>query len=197
MSYKYRPKEIRIKLTKMRLILLCTLIILGSVFIAFLPNIRSWYLSLQPIRKINYHGVPMEFREDLKLAKKISVIPNEESVKRIFWSDSIDRVTIAVLNTTNETSLIGVEAYEITFKLSTFYTLMNARTEIKGKEVSFVSEVRGNSTNPVIYIIPPVIANETLVKVENYTVYISGKTLKDLDLATIKFLMIVLGINIS
>jgi hypothetical protein len=33
-----------------------------------------------------------------------------------------------------------------------------------------------------------------LVKAENYTIFISGKTLKDLDLATIKFIAIVLGI---
>jgi hypothetical protein len=98
------------------------------------------------------------------------------------------------LNFTNETNVIGVEAVEITFKLSSFYSIAALPVVIKGKEIGSFYEISGNSTHPVIIIIPPAIANETLVRAENYTVFISGKTLKDLDLATIKFISVVLGI---
>jgi len=138
----------------------------------------------------------MEFREDLRLAKNIQVYPNESYLKQVFWRRDIERISLAILNSTNQTNLIGVEAYEITFKLTAFYSLNKVPIEIKGKEVSNIYELKGNSTNPVIIIIPPSLANETLVRAENYTVYISGKSLKDLDLATVKFLMVILGIEV-
>jgi hypothetical protein len=139
-------------------------------------------------------GVPMKFREDIRLAKNIEVYPNETYLKSIFRSKEIKGITIGILNFTNQTNIIGVEAVEITFKLSSFYSIAALPVVIKGKEIESFYEISGNSTNPVIIIIPPAIANETLVRVENYTVFISGKTLKDLDLATIKFISVVLGI---
>jgi len=138
----------------------------------------------------------MEFREDLRLAKNIQVYPNESYLKQVFWRRDIERISLAILNSTNQTNLIGVEAYGITFKLTAFYSLNKLSPEVKGKEVSSIYELKGNSTNPVIIIIPPSLANETLVRAENYTVYISGKSLKELDLATVKFLMVILGIEV-
>ena len=194
MAYKYVPKEVKIKLTKMKIIAFATVAILLTFLYVYYPYLQKWYQSTQPLTEINYFGVPMKFREDIRLAKNIEVYPNETYLKSIFRSREIKGITIGVLNFTNETNIIGVEAVEITFKLSSFYSIAGLPVAIKGKEIGSLYEISGNSTNPVIIIIPPSIANETLVKAENYTVFISGKTLKDLDLATIKFIAIVLGI---
>ena len=43
----------------------------------------------------------------------------------------------------------------------------------------------------------PVYANETAVRNEGHVTYISGKTFEELDLATVKFLMVVLGIDME
>lgn len=188
---------VKIRLTKERLIALSVFILTSIAIILLYPHLYSLYKSTQPIKKIVYFNVPMEFREDLRLAKNISVIPNEDSIRRIFWNRGLKKITIAVLNSTNQTSLIGVEAYEITFKLTTFYTIKRMNVEIKGREISEVYEISGDSSNPVIVIIPPELANETSVRVEDYNVYISGKSLKELDLATIKFIMIVLHLELE
>jgi hypothetical protein len=194
MAYKYVPKEVKIKLTKMKIIAFATVAILLTFLYVYYPYLQKWYQSTQPLTEINYFGVPMKFREDIRLAKNIEVYPNETYLKSIFRSREIKGITISVLNFTNETNIIGVEAVEITFKLSSFYSIAGLPVAIKGKEIGSLYEISGNSTNPVIIIMPPSIANETLVKAENYTVFISGKTLKDLDLATIKFISVVLGI---
>lgn len=188
---------VKIRLTKERLIALSVFILTSIAIILLYPHLYSLYKSTQPIKKIVYFNVPMEFREDLRLAKNISVIPNEDSIRRIFWNRGLKKITIAVLNSTNQTSLIGVEAYEITFKLTTFYTIKRMNVEIKGREISEVYEISGDSSNPVIVIIPPELANETSVRVEDYNVYISGKSLKELDLATIKFIMTVLHLELE
>jgi len=194
MAYKYVPKEVRVKLTKMKIIAIVMITLVLTILYFSYPYLKEWYLSMKPITEINYFGVPMKFREDIRLARSIEVYPNETYVKSIFRSKELKSVTIGILNHTNQTNIIGVEAVEITFKLSSFYSLASMPVIIKGKEIGSISEIIGNSTNPVIIIIPPSIANETLVRVENYTVFISGKTLKELDLATIKFITLILGI---
>ncbi|MGC8993516.1 MAG: hypothetical protein ACP5JK_01955 [Candidatus Aenigmatarchaeota archaeon] len=193
-KYKYIPKEVRMKITKKRIIIFSIAAILLTLLYVSFPYIQEWYKSSQPLTEINYFGVPMKFREDIRLAKNIPVYPNDDYIKSIFRNKDLKGITISILNTTNQTNIIGVEAVEITFKLSTFYNLAGLPIAIKGKEVSSFFQIQGNKTNPVIVIIPPIAANETVVRAENYTVIISGKNLKDLDLATIKFITIVLGI---
>ncbi|MEM0333596.1 MAG: hypothetical protein QXX30_04035 [Candidatus Aenigmatarchaeota archaeon] len=196
MVEKKKNDDIKINISIKRVTILATTLFIIFAIYFYYPQIYNWYKYSQPVKKIVYFNVPMEFREDLRLAKNIGVYPNEEIIREIFWNQELNRITIAVLNTTNETHYIGVEAYEITFKLTSFYTLNGLSVEIKGKEVSDILELKGNYTNPVIYIIPPVIANEALVRIENYTVFISGKSLKELDLATIRFIITVLGIRV-
>ena len=194
MTYKYIPKEVKIKLTKMKIVAFAIIPIASTILYIFLPYLKDWYQSTKPLTEINYFGVPMKFREDIRLARDIVVYPNETYVKSIFRNSNIKGITIGILNYTNETNLIGVEAVEITFKLSTFYSLIPMKVAIKGKEIGSLYEIEGNATNPLIIIIPPSIANETSVRAENYTVFIFGKSLKELDLATIKFITVVLGI---
>jgi hypothetical protein len=194
MAYKYVPKEVKIKLTKMKIIAFAIVAIALTIFIAALPYITEWYNSLQPITRVTYNGIIIKFRDDLKSARKVEVYPNESYLKSIFLNNSINEVIIGVLNSTNQTGIIGVEVWEISFKLSLFYSLNGLKVRLRGEQIEKYTDLVGNSTNPVIIIIPPAIANETLVKAENYTVFISGKTLKDLDLATIKFIAVVLGI---
>jgi hypothetical protein len=187
-------KEVKIKLTKIKIIAFVIIAISIAVLYISYPYLQKWYKSTKKITEINYFGVSMKFREDIRLAKSIEVYPNETYIKSIFRNKDIKGIIIGILNFTNQTNVIGVEAVEITFKLSSFYSLASLPVAIKGKEIGSLYEISGNSTNPVIIIIPPTIANETLVRAENYTIFISGKTLKDLDLSTIKFIAIVLGI---
>jgi hypothetical protein len=53
----------------------------------------------------------------------------------------------------------------------------------------------GKIQNPIIALVHPKYANETAVRNEGHVTYISGTNYKDFDLATIRFLMVVLGID--
>jgi hypothetical protein len=123
MAYKYVPKEVRIKLTKMKIIAFAIAAIIITIFIASLPYITEWYNSLQPITRVTYKGIIIEFRDDLRSARKIEVYPNESYLRSIFLNKSVNEVIIGVLNSTNQTGAIGVEVWEISFKLSLFYSL--------------------------------------------------------------------------
>jgi len=136
----------------------------------------------------------LQFRANLREASKVAVYPNESSIKSIFYNPAIKTVYICFKNTT-QNSLVAVEAWEISYKLKTFYLLVGLPVDFKGQEVSSYSQ-EGNSTSPVIVLIPPVDANETAVRAGNYTVYISGKDMHSFDLATEKFLMVVLDIKV-
>lgn len=188
--YKYTPKKVKIKVTKLKII---AFLIAAISFCVVYLEYPAIYKTLVPIKQINYYGVPLVFRQDLKQASTIPVYPNENALK-IFYDPKIKTIYIAFRNTT-QNSLVEVEAYEISYKLKIFYLLAKHPITIKGINVTSY-KINGNSTSPVIVLIPPVDANETAVKVSSYTIYIGGKNLHDFDLATEKFLMVVLGIKV-
>ena len=173
-------------------VILALLILIGFISIYF--GYKIYLQHFAPIKSVNYHGIPLEFRTDLREANKIPVYPNEKALN-IFYNPKIRKVYIVFRNTT-QNSLVEVEAWEIAFKLKTFYNLLRWPVEIKGANVTSYSQAKGNSTYPVIVLIPPVDANSTYVNVSNYTVFISGTDLHHFDLATNKFLMTVLGIKV-
>ena len=59
------------------------------------------------------------------------------------------------------------------------------------------ADLPGKIQNPIIALVHPKYANETAVRNDYHVTYISGKTHEEFDLATIKFLMIVLGIDLT
>jgi len=184
-------QKIKIKLTRERIIFAAiALLVFLAIYFAY-PTLYK----LLPVTTVNYHGHLLQFRADLREASKVAVYPNESSIKSIFYNPAIKTVYICFRNTT-QNSLVAVEAWEISYKLKTFYLLAGLPVDFKGQEVSSYSQ-EGNSTSPVIVLIPPVDANETAVRAGNYAVYISGKDMHGFDLATEKFLMVVLGIKVN
>jgi hypothetical protein len=102
---------------------------------------------------------------------------------------------VIVFKNTSDLSYVAVEAFEITYKLKTAYLRNNFSAKISAQEVeSFDNLPRENL---FIALVPPSISDETAIRVSNNVIFIKGENLEKLDLATVKFLMIILGIKID
>ena len=190
--------KVKIKLSKNILIFIVALvIILGSIFyyLFFLPK---------PLKTWNYKGLMLTFRSDLRESNKVPVYPGETQVYLDTMHPLVKNVTIAYKDV-GEYGYYATEAFEITYKMRLAYmNLVGSEEGSTFKVPPFDVEVveqyaylPGKIQNPIIALVHPVYANETAVRNEGHVTYISGKTYEELDLATTKFLMIVLGIELE
>lgn len=164
-------------------------------------------LAPEPITVWNYKGQLVRFRDDLRKADKIPVYPGETQVYLDTIHPLVDNVTIAFKDAgEGENGYYIVEEFEIITKMTLAYRNMLAGYPGKTMEdmpkfdavhVEQYANLPGKIQNPIIALVHPKHANETAVRNEGHVTYISGKTYEEFDLATIKFLMIILDVNYS
>lgn len=189
MAYESKLK-IRIKLKQLKPILIfLSIIFLLGLYYTLLPK---------PIYETSYKGTKIMFRADLREAKKIPVYPNEEILRRSLIHPLVKNVTIAFVPVENENDIYVVNAWEIVMKLYLAYEEIGIKPKFNGMNISSYEniELYGKIQNPLIVLIHPKYANETAVRVEDHTILISGKTKHELDLATVKFLIVSLRIKV-
>lgn len=137
----------------------------------------------------------MKFSTDLKKANAVPVYPNNDTVYDILWNLELKNLTIAYVNS-SDNSKVAVEAFDITYKMQLAYLMFGLDVGIKGEEIYSYENLSAARENPVIALVPPVFSNETLVKAEDNVIFIKAKSYEDFDLATTKFLMVALAINL-
>jgi len=171
---------------KQILIFFIILLAAGAVFLLdyFLPKYTY-----------NFHGIQMKFSTDLKKANSIAIYPNNDTVYDILWNLELRNLTIAYVNS-SDNGKVAVEAFDITYKLKWAYLMFGLDIGISGEEIDSYENLSATRDNPVISLIPPVFSNETLVEAEDNIIYIKARSYEDFDLATTKFLMAALSINI-
>jgi hypothetical protein len=164
----------------------------------------------EPITVIDYKGVTVAFRADLREAAKVPVYPGESEIYRDTMHQLAKNVTI-VFKDAGESGnpYYIVEEVELVNKLRIAYMLTFGTQADTGEfvpgdiptfdaqEVGSYENLPGKIQNPIIALVHPMYANETSVRNEGHVTYISGRNLKELDLATDRFLMIALGIDPS
>ncbi|MEM5766185.1 MAG: hypothetical protein QW423_00910 [Candidatus Aenigmatarchaeota archaeon] len=191
--------KVKLSLTRGRTIVLASLLLLALLAITLYP-----YISF-PIRSINYLGVNMNFRANLRDAKDVLVYPNEELVREEIMNQFIENITIVFKpGEDNVNSHYVLEVFEIVNKLAIAYKLRFAYIpNFNVVNVTSYENIRGTKDNPIIALIHPIYSNETVVKIEDHVIYIQGNNarnsmgqLKNFDLATVKFLMVALDIKI-
>jgi hypothetical protein len=180
-------ERIKIKISRNLAIFLALFLIIIFVIVYFKIS------EYKPLTTINYKGLVLQFRADLREANKIEA--DEEAIRKILWDKNIKNITIVFPNS-SDLELIGVESFEIAYKLRLAYLLEGYDVEIKGKDFSYPFSFE-SLPKPSIILIPPSLSNETFVKVEDSLIIISGKDEKDFDLATVKFLIVALGLKFS
>lgn len=186
----------RIELNKNQIVLIAVvsvLIILAYIAYNFLP---------QPIYKVDYNGNLLTFRADLREANKVPVYPNRVVLYYELRGGLAQNITIVFLPVEGENGIYSAEGFEITYKLGLLFKLIGKNVVFDSRNVSSYKYLPGKIQNPIIAIVPPRFANETAVRLDGHVVTISGlpdndvnNPYKNLDLATIKFLMVMLDID--
>jgi hypothetical protein len=151
--------------------------------------------SDKPVTRYTFQGVELSFRDDLRLAKNISLTPSEEAILYTVWNPDIQSINIVYMNTTDN-QFTAVNAFEVAFKLNVAYGQFSWFVDFKGEEVKSFDNLNASDENLVVIMVPPSLADETGVELERNIVYIKGKTRQEYDLATIKFIMAALNITV-
>ena len=127
--------------------------------------------------------------------------PDNETIYNMLWDFALDNITIVYVNS-SDNNKVQLEAFEIVYKMTLAYQhiayLNNVYKDIPfgSRVVDSYENLSGTPSNPLIALVPPVLSNETVVMEKDNVIYIKGKTMEEFDLATVKFLMVALAINL-
>ena len=175
---------------KKSLILIPLLALVGAaIYIAY---------QNQPITSVDYGGIVLNFRVDLREAKKIAISPSDLAVYLELMNPLVENITIVFKPATEGQKLYALEGFEISNKLGYGFILRDFNATIEAQNVSSYEGIYGTIANPIIMLVHPEYANETSITlVYPHTVIIKAKTEKDFDLVVAKFLMAALNIEIG
>jgi len=190
----------KIKVTRRRIIFLILFISIAALIVMIYPNLPF------PIYSIDYYGITLEFRINLRDARSIPVYPNEEAVQSKIMNELVENITIVFKpGSGQENAFYAVETHEIVYKLAVGYSeRFGYMPSFNVVNVTSYENLTGSPQNPVIVLISPIQSNETLVRLEGHIVFIQSKNstslteqLRNFDLATVKFIMTTLGISLN
>ncbi len=174
------------------------LVIFAAIAVIAIIGI-SYYTSGRPITRYDWDGTEIVFRDDLRLAKNVSVYPDENSVYSWIWHPDVYRVKIAYVPTEESSADNGALAtnmFEIRFKLDLAYGRQQWGNEFSTLELKSFENLSSANDTLIIALVRPSLSDKNGIEQNGNIVYIKGMTQKDLDLATMKFLMIAMNITV-
>ena len=155
--------------------------------------------SQKEITRYKFYGTEFQFRNDLRAAQTISLYPDYKSILDKVWDPNITKINIAYIPTaesSTENSMLSLSVIEIRFKLDIAYHEFNWANEFTGTELKSFDDINSTNDTLTIALVRPSLSDKTGVELHGNIVYIKGKTEKEFDLATTKFLMAALNITI-
>ncbi len=204
--------RIRLSIGKKAFLLLGFFVVLAGLAIV-LSNLRS--PKATEGSTIVYEGIPFSFEKFLKgvsleeVKKEIKLSQEEEKwLKETFLTNPSLKNVYIIFENTSQNSLVALGGIEIASKLTLLYTHQGRppvpvanytqfhEAQRKGMLTIFplhVTSVEGfenaSSESPAIALVPPVISNETGIKIKGYTVIIQGKSEEGFRKAVVRFLL--------
>jgi len=183
----------KIKTSSEKLFIAVVVLLLASVSFYY-------YLETKPLKIIDFGGYRFEFRDDIKAADKVPLFsPSEEYPRYMFETTFTPKIDIVYLESDNSTtnSLYALAGFELTYKLS-----------LIGKSKGLVKIFNATPTNTTvkpepepdtlrIMLIPPEFTDKTQVVVGENEIRIYGKDARDFDLAVIKAILVLSGIDVE
>ncbi len=166
------------------------LLIIVLIVVGFI----SLYLYLRPVKMVYYSGKPFFFRDDVKVAKRIEVYPDEKTLHDLFWNPDIKNITILFNPNVTESGYYYVETFELTYKLHSMYMLNGIKKNFNAVDVNTYENITSSSDVLKIVLVHPQLTDKTLVEGHDNVIYIHGKNYRDFDLATIKTILIAMGV---
>lgn len=202
-------KEVGAGTLKKVAIIACVAIALVAAYAFYALYYVPYVESPQPITIINYKNNTIEFRADLREAAKVPVYPNDQDVYLDTVHQLVKNVTIVFKDAgPTQNAYVELETIELYYKMTLAYQTSFGSVDpqtgavypmvlptFNVENVSSYENLPGKIQNPIIAIVPPMYANDTSVRNYGHVTYISGLTNEDLDLATVRFLMVELGIS--
>jgi hypothetical protein len=188
-------------------------IIAGLYFFLLLPK------GAQNPYQMKFANETLNFRANLEKASSVPVIPDDNSIRSAILSDNVGKISLSYVPNEEYNGFYAVDGFEITYKLviilKHYYGINGYVYEGDGKEnclffeetsknicissepVSSESDIISSGSEPVIFMSA---SNETSVSLKDNIIYLKGKdfsetgrTYTDLDMATDKFLMVLMG----
>jgi hypothetical protein len=149
-----------------------------------------------------FGGFKINFRADLTEAEKISVYPDEDTLRNVILNDMVEGIGIAYVPNETENSFYLAASFELAYKL----TIIN---RYYFNKVKFIDSISLNSTSdaldmarserPVILLLGPSRTNVTAVTVRDYLITAEGgsftetdRKYTDLDLTVDKILLVLM-----
>ena len=153
------------------------------------------YQKFKPTEYVNYKGQTFYFRDDIKEASKVEIYPDEKTVHDLFWNTNFTNITIIFKPLEKGSSYYMLESFELTYKLSTIYALNGISREFEGLSVDNYDEIINSDNELKIILVHPKLTDKTLVEAKDNLIFIYAKDYRDFDLATIKTILVAIGIN--
>ncbi|MBI4010158.1 MAG: hypothetical protein HY361_03145 [Candidatus Aenigmarchaeota archaeon] len=192
-----RQSNTRIELTKNQLIFVFAVAVL--IIIAYFADI---YIP-KPIYSYDYHGIPLNFRADLREAAKVPIYPNDVIPYYELRGGLAKNITIVFQPVDGDNGIYSANGFEVSYKLGLLFNLLGRNVTIDAREIASYQHLPGKIQHPIIALVHPKFANETSVRLDGHVIFISGLPSNDVsnpyrnfDLATVRFLMDILDINV-
>jgi hypothetical protein len=157
---------------------------------------------VSPFQK-EFGGIKMDFRANLDEAANITVYPDEATLRSVLLNQNVSAIGIAYVANDTENSFYLADSFELAYKLTVINKYYFNRTKLIDSIPvnSSLDALRiASAQEPIIMLMGPPEANETLVGVVGNLVVVEGKsfeevnkTYTDLDLATDKLLLVLMG----
>ncbi len=142
-------------------------------------------------------GNVYSFREDVKIANKTYVYPNEDTLRQRFLNTNLTKISFVFIPGDDKTNgYYAVWAVELGFKLTQFYNsigYVTGEANIVAQPVHSIKNVTNDPEDLKIVIVP---LNETgmnKVVVDGNIVYLYGRNPKQMDHVVMKTILVVLG----
>lgn len=185
--------KVKIKLSSRQSILIFILLVI-------LASLLAYHLYFpKPITTWSFYGHTLVFRAGLREADRIPVYPNEAAIYNDVMHPLVKNVTIAFKDAgESENPYYILEEIELANKLiMAYHYKFGERPGFNAMPVESYENLPGKIQNPIIALVHPLYSDETAIRNEGHVTFIKAKNYKDFDLATIKFLMIALRLELG
>ncbi len=199
---------------KVAVSLAVVIVIIGILYLFSMPP-----KSTQNPYQLKFANETLNFRANLEKAASVPVIPDDSSVRSAILSGNVSKISLSYVPNEEYNGFYAVDSFEISYKLfiilkyyyglngyvyegengenCMFFEETSKNICISHEPVSSESNIVSSKSEPTIFMSA---SNETSVSLQNNIIYLKGKdfsekgrTYTDLDLATDKFLTVLMG----
>jgi hypothetical protein len=175
----------------------------GIIFVSLtlIFAILVYFFFPFPVTEWRYGTAVLKFRVDLRKANEIQALPSCSEIHETFNSRFMHNITIYFQNNSasnvNDYALFAVETAELTYKMTRYFLEQKRIVGIDTQPWNVPgADPLGSVRHPRIYLLSPSTSQTNQVELRNWTLQITGRNLREFDLATAKALICILGIKL-